>query len=118
MARCGPKPVSLRTRFTNKLIVRRLDECWAWDGAKSDHGYGQVRGPAPEYILHYAHRLAARYFLGVNPGKLDVLHHCDNPECCNPTHLFLGTARDNILDAYAKGRMVAPAVARARKEAV
>ena len=46
------------------------------------------------YFLHY----------GINPGLLSVLHRCDNPPCCNPAHLFLGTALDNAIDMSQKGR--------------
>lgn len=51
-----------------------------------------------------AHRVA--YFLarGEFDARLFVCHHCDNPPCVNPAHLFLGTQRDNLMDMYSKGR--------------
>lgn len=65
--------------------------------------YGTLGGRSERY----AHRLAYAAFHG-KPGDKVVCHRCDNPLCCNPEHLFLGTQRDNLLDALSKGRMKAP----------
>lgn len=79
------------------------DECWPWIGATHDKGYGNVG-------LHGAivttHRLAYKLAIGPIPKGMHVLHHCDNPACCNPGpgHLFLGTHQDNMRDKVAKGR--------------
>lgn len=56
----------------------------------------------------YAHRVAYGLFYGSGsiPRDVQVLHHCDNPSCVNPKHLFLGTARDNVQDAVKKGRHI------------
>jgi len=75
------------------------DACWPWTGARHPSGYGGVswRGGRVN-----AHRVAYELAYG-NPGKGFVCHHCDNPPCCNPAHLFLGTAQDNYRDSIAKG---------------
>lgn len=52
----------------------------------------------------YAHRVSWELFRGPIPNKLFVLHKCDNKNCINPDHLFLGTAKDNIHDCIRKGR--------------
>lgn len=77
------------------------DECWPFIGARNKKGYGQMR-------LHcrqlQAHRLAFQVATGIDPGEMLVCHTCDNPPCCNPAHLFLGTKLDNNRDCKAKGR--------------
>lgn len=77
--------------------------CWEWSAKRNEDGYGWFRlaGQAQG-----AHRAAYKLLIG-EPGKLHVLHRCDNPPCVNPAHLWLGTNLDNIHDRDAKGRQVA-----------
>lgn len=87
-------------RFWSKVDIGEVDKCWEWLASKPS-GYGQFK------INHKywpAHRVVWKLTFGSIPERLQVCHHCDNPGCCNPYHLFLGTNRDNHLDAAKKGR--------------
>lgn len=92
-------------RFWAKIDKRGPDECWEWLGSRKDKGYGQVQrtDESGRKVLS-SHRLAWEIANGPIPTGLFVCHHCDNPPCCNPAHLWLGTCRDNIHDMHAKGR--------------
>lgn len=64
-------------------------------------GYGQFHIGKRNFS---AHRVAYTLERGEIPVGMCVCHHCDNPVCCNPAHLFVGTHRDNVLDKWNKGR--------------
>lgn len=72
--------------------------------------YGQfaITTPEGEYRHEYSHRFAWTITNGSIPENLNVLHKCDNPPCCNPSMLFLGTQLDNMRDMDQKGRRATP----------
>jgi len=88
-------------RFWKRVIKRGAEDCWEWTGAKSTAGYGQLRMYGQAF---YAHRLIWEWTYGSIPDGIEVCHACDNPECVNPAHLFLGSHADNIVDMHTKGR--------------
>lgn len=94
---------SLHKRLWEKIERTEANECWLFNGYKSK-GYGKI-GEGGRYgkILR-AHRVVYQEIHGPIPIGMEVLHHCDNPSCCNPDHLFLGSQADNMIDKQKKGR--------------
>lgn len=76
------------------------DGCWVWTGRRH-HGYGVTTVTGRD---EGAHRVSYTLAVGPIPDGLGVLHHCDNPPCVRPSHLFVGTQADNNRDMEQKGR--------------
>ncbi len=82
--------------------VQKSDGCWLYTGSLHRQGYGMISIPGMGDVL--VHRIVWRLVVGEIPTGMQVLHRCDNPQCCNPDHLFLGTIQDNMADMVSKGR--------------
>jgi hypothetical protein len=76
------------------------DRCWEWQRGLSN-GYGKMWRDGG---MQFTHRLSYESVHGPIPVGMEICHSCDNPKCCRPCHLFLGTRLDNMRDAARKGR--------------
>lgn len=94
-----------RDRFWSKVDVRGPDDCWEFTGGRLPSGYGHfsviIKGRKRSVK---AHRLAYILEYGCIPDNLFALHRCDNPSCCNPSHIWPGTPLDNMQDMHRKRR--------------
>lgn len=94
-------PQQVDAFWSKVAITARSTDCWPWTGAKKPKGYGNVRIDK-KYLL--SHRVAFEAANGPIPSGYIVCHVCDNPSCCNPSHLMLGTVSSNYCDMLIKGR--------------
>lgn len=121
---------AMPNRFMSKLNIKGLNECWEWKARCNRLGYGlydtyltatekkssrdRYEGIQKYIVAHrymyfymkYKGNISLQELLRVSKANNDmfVLHSCDNPSCCNPLHLTLGTPKDNVRDMVAKGR--------------
>jgi hypothetical protein len=98
-------------RFWSKVDVRGEDECWPWKAGKLRKGYGCFHIGRTVVGAHRA-AWATQHGRSLPPSDVEVMHSCDNPPCCNPNHLSLGTRKQNAEDMAAKKR-AAPQAGRA-----
>lgn len=97
---------SIEERFWDKVKRQGTDQCWPWLAgcyhASGPNMYGCIWAGGK---MRGAHRVSWELHFGPIPTGAQVLHHCDNPRCVNPHHLFLGTNYDNVQDKMRKGRL-------------
>ena len=107
-----PKSAPMSDKGTQSILCKVPDRlrrqirvtdsgCWIWAGTRFSTGYGLI---PQDGRLQKAHRVIWAYVNGPIPPRIHVLHRCDIPLCVNPSHLFLGTNRDNQQDKANKGR--------------
>lgn len=107
---------SLAARFWTKVDTSGGPKaCWPWLGARMPEtdghagphgGYGRlsVQSSDGEKFVEYTHRIVFVMFNAEPIGEQWVLHICDNPRCCNPTHIYLGDAKQNARDREQRQR--------------
>lgn len=99
-----PELESALSRFWGR--VDKTDGCWVWTGRPySERGYGRFVFAGRNVRVH---RFSYEVHFGPIPIGMFVCHHCDNPLCVRPDHLFCGSNSDNMLDAIRKGRAKPP----------
>jgi hypothetical protein len=113
MSRTMPRDIALTAaeadRFWAKVEKGSPNSCWPWTKDTNNKGYGKFNtwhGGQRQSLL--AHRVAYHLTHKTSLQGFVLLHRCDNPPCCNPSHLKPGTQADNVADAHAKGRMSPP----------
>jgi len=102
-------------RFWSKVDKKGANDCWPWTAGTFGGRYGafQIDGRPVT-----AHRMAYSLSNGEVPDDKVVCHSCDNPLCCNPAHLFLGTHADNMEDKTEKSRQYRPPTGEKNQNAV
>lgn len=113
MPRQKPKPIGEMSQdkikaFWERVQINGPDDCWPWLCARDELGYGffhtkTIHSRKEKPYPRRTHRIAFRLYYERESDKL-ICHKCDNPPCCNPTHLFEGTDLDNTEDRRSKGR--------------
>lgn len=107
------KQRTVEEKFWDYVIIK--DGCWGWRGGYTNYGYPQMapsRGRQQRLSGKASvrsgplrgHRVSWEIHNGKIPEGMNVLHHCDNAECSNPKHLYLGTQSENMQDAWDRGR--------------
>lgn len=90
--------------FWVRVIPEPNCGCWLWTGAVTPSGYGKLKIGGRKGKFWVASRVAWSLHFGPIPSGLFVCHRCDNPPCCNPDHLFLGSHKENMQDCSKKRR--------------
>jgi len=96
-----PKSPATKYFITSNCIIENGSGCWSWTRNRDGCGYGKLRHFGK---LERVHRVSWMLWKGEIPIGSLVLHRCDNPPCCNPDHLFLGSNLDNRRDCAKKER--------------
>jgi hypothetical protein len=89
-------------RFWNSVDIVEESECWLWSKGLTQDGYGKFKCKHKTWV---ASRFAYYITRGFLPDGMLICHKCDNPKCCNPSHIYLGTSKENLREASLKGHL-------------
>ena len=94
--------IPVEIRIKTHIFIDDKTGCWNWTGTKNLNGYGKMTMRDSNHVRYYstAHRESYIFYNGPIINNMYVLHKCDNPSCCNPDHLYLGTNSDNQKDRF------------------
>lgn len=92
-------------KFSDKIYPEPNTGCWLWSGSYNPSGHGKIK-PSSHNGFGYAHRYSFFIHNGEFDRSMQVLHHCDNPHCVNPDHLYLGDQKQNMRDASNRKRFI------------
>lgn len=87
-------------KFWKRVDKSEPSGCWTWQGYCQRFGHGWLGSR-----FGLAHRFAWKLLRGPLADDVCLLHHCDNPPCVNPDHLYIGDRKDNMRDKVARGRV-------------
>jgi hypothetical protein len=99
----GRPITSIETRLYRNVIKNSKTDCWEWQGAVNNIGYGFIRDNDLQG-MRTTHRVSYEATHGTIPKGMCVLHTCDNTICVNPDHLWAGTRKENARDMFQKNR--------------
>ncbi len=91
--------IDIKERLFEK--IEKTNTCWIWKGCLIESGYGTIGYKGKNFVVH---RLMYELFVAKIPEGMLACHICDNKLCCNPSHIFLGTHKDNLVDMVNKKR--------------
>lgn len=95
---------NIKEKILDNITIDPITNCWNWKRCHIPGGYGQVRWNGQRHLVHRLAYEAWKEKIPLSGQRLCICHKCDNPKCCNPDHLWVGTDADNVKDCINKNR--------------
>lgn len=94
---------NLVAKFLARVEYQPLTGCWHWQASRNKDGYGLFYHTKKKKVK--AHRFSYTIYIGDLPNNMVVRHECNNPICCSPFHIKIGTYKENMEDKVRRGRV-------------